>query len=233
MRAVTFKALLSAVAALDGGQALTAVAAQRQATYAEALNFATRYAYNWAEWPELGNSRAMTVTSGLVSWQETGYPIIGSVRDVTLDNPDTYINPRPTEWRFNSNGTGIQVFNSTASTVWVRYAALSPAFTTVAWSNATAYSVNEVVYDATTGDCYEAVQAGTNHAVTDTAYWRRLQIPAILRMAIARGAYAILIGAKGQKQTETLLATNMDAMLGQELDQIYLRAGLQKRFSAS
>lgn len=39
----------------------------------------------------------------------------------------------------------------------------------IAWSSTTAYSVNDY---ATSGDVvYKAIQAGTNHAVTDTAYW--------------------------------------------------------------
>lgn len=39
------------------------------------------------------------------------------------------------------------------------------------WNSGTAYVVGDIVTDTTTHRLYEAIQSGTNHAVTDEAYW--------------------------------------------------------------
>lgn len=231
MRTVTFKSLLTAVAALNGGQALTDVDAANLALYAEYLTMSLRYAWNWAEWPELQRVRERTPASGLITWAEAGQPTIGSVYGVTLDDPNTVVNPRPVQWRHDVNGAGIRVFNLSSGNVYVRSTRTAPLVTTVAYAGGTTYAVDDLVYDATTGECYEALQAGSGHAVTETDYWRKVDMPFILRNALARGATALRLGAGGQKQTEQLLQNSMDGLLAMEIDQFRNRGGQHQSFA--
>lgn len=224
------KAMLTSLAALDGGQALAAVSSGMLTLYAEYLTMALRHAWDWAEWPELGRVRERTPVDGLVAWAESGQPLMGTVLGVTLDNPDTTVNPRPVRWRHDQGGLGVRVFQTSGS-VFVRCTRTSPVVASAAWSNATAYAVDEVVYDATTGQCYEAVQAGTNHAVTDAAYWRVVELPWIFRTAVPRGALALKTGSGGQHETETLLQRSMDGLLRDEVEQFRSRAGQHQTLS--
>ena len=225
-------ALLSSVAALDGGQVLADLSAEQQRCYAEYLTTALRYAWNWAEWPELNRVRERTPESGLIAWQEAGQPMMGTVYAVTLDDPNQTRNPRGVKWRHDSNGGGVRVFNLTdGGSVFVRHTRTAPLVTTVARDNALVYAVDDVVHDPTSGQCYECIQTGSGHAVTEDAWWRVVELPFILKLALARGAYALKTGAAGQKQTETLLKQSMDELLAMEIDQFRNRAGQHQTFA--
>lgn len=234
MRLVSFKTLLTAVASLDGGQVLANVSAAVQLNYSERLTTALRYAWNWAEWPELQRTRQRTPSSGLVTWEESGEPDFGTVFAVTLDDPDTTKNPRPADWRYDANGQGIRVFNLSSGDVYVRHSRKAPELTSTAWSSGTTYAAADVAYDATTGQCYESRQdTNLNHAITETDWWRVIEIPHVFRVALPRGADALRTGAGGQKQTETLLRRHMDELLAMEIDQFRTRAGQMQKFGIS
>jgi hypothetical protein len=225
-------ALLSSVAALDGGQGLTDVEPAALASYAEYLCMALRYAWNWAEWPELNRVRQRTPQSGLITWSEAGQPMMGTVYAVTLDDPNQTRNPRGVQWRHDSNGGGVRVFNLTdGGSVFVRHTRTAPLVTTQLRDNTVNYALDDVVYDADSGQCYECCQAGSGHAVTDEAWWRAVELPFILKLALARGAYALKTGAGGQKQTETLLKQSMDELLAMEIDQFRNRSGQHQTFA--
>jgi len=233
MRRVSFATLLTAVASLDGGRALNAVAANMQALYAQHLTTSLRYAWGWAEWPELQRTRARTPSSGLVTWEEAGQPDIGTVYGVTLDDPNTTKNPRPADWRYDAGGLGLRIFNATGA-VYVRHSRKAPEVTSTAWASGTTYAADAVAYDATTGECYESLQgSNTNHAVTDAAWWRVIEIPHVFRVAVPRGADALRTGVGGQKQTETILRRHMDELLGMEMEQFRARAGQHQNFIVS
>ena len=234
MRIVTLQTLLAAVASLDGGQVLANVSAAVQLQYAERLTTALRYAWNWAEWPELQRTRERTPSSGLVTWEESGQPDIGTVYGVTIDDPNTTKNPRPADWRYDANGQGIRVFNLSSGTVYVRHSRKAPELTTTAWASGTTYGTGDVAYHAATGQCYESLQSSnTNQAVTETSWWRVIEIPHVFRVALPRGADALRTGVGGQKQTETLLRRHMDELLAMEMEQFRARAGQHQNITVS
>ncbi len=233
MRRVTFQTLLAAVASLDGGQTLASVKAANLALYAEHLTTALRYAWNWAEWPELQRTRERTPSSGLVTWEEAGQPDIGTVYAVTLDDPNTTRNPRPADWRYDAGGLGLRIFNATGA-VYVRHSRKAPEVTSAAWASGTTYAAGAVAYDAATGECYESLQgSNTNHAVTDAAWWRVIELPQVFRTAVPRGADALRTGVAGQKNTETLLRRHMDELLAMEMEQFRSRAGQHQNIQVS
>lgn len=234
MRQVSVKTLLTSVASLHGGQPLEDVTAPVQLQYAEHLTTALRYAWNWAEWPELQRTRQRTPSSGLVAWEESGQPDIGTVYGVTLDDPNTTKNPRPADWRYDANGQGIRIFNLTSGDVYVRHSRKVPELTSTAWASDTTYAAGDVAYDATTGQCYESLQGtNLNNAVTDADWWRMIEIPHVFRVALPRGADALRTGTAGQKQTETLLRRHMDELLAMEMEQFRSRAGQHQNFNVS
>lgn len=232
MRTVTLKTLLGAMAALHNGQTLAQVNAASLPVYAECLNAALRYSWNWMEWPELCVTRQRSPESGLVTWQESGQVMMGTVLAVTLDDPGTTQNPRGVEWRHDTNGAGVRVFCATGD-VFVRYLPAAPEVTTTAWASGTTYSTGALAYDDASGDCYESLaDANLNQSVTDATKWRRVLLPWIFRMAVPRGAHAIRTGSpSGQPQTETLLKRSMDELLAMEAEQFRSRAGQVQRFS--
>lgn len=233
MRRVTFSTLLAATAALDGGRDIATINADTKASYAECLTTALRYAWNWAEWPELQRTRERTPSSGLITWEESGQPDMGTIYGVTIDDPNTTVNPRPVLWRYDASGLGIRVFDVTGN-VFVRHSRKAPELTTTAWASGTTYATGAVAYDATTGECYESLQgSNTNHAVTDATWWRVIEIPHLLRTALPRGAAALRTGMAAQKQTETLLRRHMDELLGMEMEQFRSRAGQHQQFIVS
>jgi hypothetical protein len=222
MRTVRFKVLLDAVGAgldLDTADVTTTM----RAKHVEALNQAMRFAWTWARWPELGAVQQVTPTAGLVAWADlTG--TLGTPWGVTKDDPDTTRQPRPVQWRFNSLGHGLQVMDG-SSPVFVQFCKVTPEWSGTAYNVATAYVEGDVVYDATTGDGYEAVQASTGQAVTNTAYWRKLEVPMIFRRPVVRGALALLNGSTGKRSEEQILEGSMGELLAQELDQFRAAAG--------
>lgn len=230
MRTVTMKSMLTSLAALDGTQTLADVTPETLAGYAEYLTMALRYAWLWAEWPELNRVRARTTVDGLITWHEDGQPSIGTVYAVTLDDPDTTVNPRGVQWRHDSNGGGIRVFKVSGE-VYVRHTRTSPIVSIAAYDNGASYEAEDVVYDATQGECYEATQTTTGHGVTDATYWRRVELPAVFRSAVTRGAYALKKGSDGLTETETVLKNSMDGMLVMEIDQFRNRGGQHQSYA--
>jgi len=222
------KSLLTSLAALDG-TTLADVSAETLASYAEHLGMALRYAWLWAEWPELNRVRARTPQDGLITWNETGQPMIGTVYAVTLDDPNVKVNPRPANWRHDANGAGIRVWSE--GELYVRHARACPIVTVASYDNAATYAADAVVYDAAGGDCYEAIQETSGHAVTDATYWRKVDLPWVFRAAVPRGACALKKGTDGQKHTEVLLKNSMDALLAMEIDQFRNRGGQHQSFS--
>src|SRR5947208_3076060 len=75
---------------------------------------------------------------------------------------------------------------------------LAPQFSATLWSAATAYAIGDLVYDDTSGNTYISIQAGTNHLVTDAAYWTAVPFPEEIADLVVRGATAEALREDGQ-----------------------------------
>lgn len=222
MRTVTFKTLLNAVAA-GRDLAPSDVTTVRRTAHVEAINQAMRFAWTWARWPELGKTEQVTPTSGLVAWADlTG--TMGTPWAVLKDDPDTTINPRTAQWRWQASGAGLQILDG-STPVYVQFCPVTPEWSGAAYNGATAYAEGDLVYDDTTGEGYVALQSSTGQAVTNATYWQRLEVPFIFRRAVVRGALALLSGNTGKRGEEQILEASMGELLAQELEQFRAAAG--------
>jgi len=63
---------------------------------------------------------------------------------------------------------------------WIRFQIPPPQFTRSVYSDATTYALAQLTYDETTGECYKSLQAANlDHAVTETAWWEKVNFPAL------------------------------------------------------
>lgn len=93
---------------------------------------------------------------------------------------------------------------------WIEFRLPVPSWTGDAWASGTTYALDDQVWDATSGDYYRSLAgANTGNAVTDAAWWERIELPAILAEAVAQGAAADALRADGRGEifpTENALA---------------------------
>lgn len=119
------------------------------------------------------------------SWEDNE---LGEVWGVYLADPRT--TDRPRRVGFWESPDGIQM-DTSATTVWIEFGLPHPRFTAVTWDAASAYVVGDLVYLAATGECYEAIQAGTGQdPSTQAAYWLKQDFPYVLAKHVKLAAIA-------------------------------------------
>jgi hypothetical protein len=210
-RTTTYKSVRDGLAKrLRFSEALSTLEA---AEIAEYLTSAYRYVLEAWPWAELTRSEEVTVTDGLVTWAAVWN---GDFREFWTENPDAPDSKakRVTVVREDASGLRLNVKAAT-TTVWARFTPRPPEFTSSAYNNAKAYVVGDLVYDDTTGHCYECTAAGTGNAVTNTAHWRAL--PILLKLAEVTKLLALAewIGAKEERGQAESIQANAERKLDQ------------------
>lgn len=124
---------------------------------------------------------------------------IDEVKQVCKRNPRVFpANPFPIAFR--PSDAGIQFMADAPAQVWIEFRKRPPVFTSTRHSLTTTYALDDLAYSSTTGECYKSLQAANvNHAVTDAAWWERVQFPAVLASFVKRCASADALN--DQKQT--------------------------------
>jgi hypothetical protein len=162
-----------------------------------ALSNAARWAYypnnNNVIWPELVLSKTITLTSGAFNLSDVDY------------------HTRFALWSGDPRPFGSQVYPITCSqsgssfypaapvtSLFCLYLPQPPQFTSVAYDNTLTYQINDVVYDATSGNCYRSLVANTpGSTLTDTTKWQPQLTIAMLAQAIQTKATAYYLDAAG------------------------------------
>lgn len=165
----------------------------------------------------------LTPFEAYVALDQTGQTPIGEVLRVTRNDPR--VNRRfPGLLAHVLSDKGIVPGPGAPVRVFVEFRRRVPRFTMTAWNSGTAYAVGDLVYSATTGECYEAIQAGTNQVVTLAAYWRKQDMPYVLKDYVIRGAFGDALRPEGKhneadrqdgKALEFLLQAHDAAFAGQ------------------
>lgn len=146
-------------------------------------------AYRWAwrrpkdrPWSEAIKFASVTVQSGgYINWSDMEY-----AENWRLWTED----PRPygsvaVAVDSTHDSTGIWPTGNQLTTLFAEYLPRVPAFTSTAWNSGTAYVVDDVVY-YTDGNCYRAIQAGTNHTPSSSpTYWQVQPVLNVLQSAVA------------------------------------------------
>lgn len=171
-----------------------------QEEVADAITWRCRVIWENTMWSRLVEVNEETVTEDAngakyVAWSAT-LAEEDDVWQVHTRNPRRYRNRG--RLYFTLSPRGVELSSISGSTVWVEKRPRPLQFTRVAYDAGTAYVLGDVVYDATTGECYRCIQAGTGNAVTDTDYWTLQEIPDWMNEYIRRGAFADLLRNDGR-----------------------------------
>lgn len=153
------------------------------------------------ETPAAGSSywEAPTSFNKYVAYEQTGQTTINHVKAVWAQDPRLVARPRRVG--FWTNAVGVQVDPSAPNEVWIEFRRLAPRYTATEWSILAEYVAGDVVYVASSGECYEALQAGVGQdPVTETAYWDRQDVPYVLADVVKELAYADLLREDGQNE---------------------------------
>ena len=119
---------------------------------------------------------------------------LGEVVQISKADPFKYAGSLFT-YRFFPTSLGIQVVgNGIPATVWVLQRMRPNVFTRVAWSEDGTYSVGDLCYRASTGECYQYI------TVNGAATWNKLDFPAFLQNFVQMAAFADDLMQDGQKE---------------------------------
>ncbi len=136
-----------------------------------------------------------------IDYEQTGETEIGTVRAVWDRDPQVYFGAAD-ELEFDLADKIYVTGGSDNGAVWLEFLRRPPVWTGDAWSADTAYAIDDQVYDSGEGDFFKSLQgSNTNHAVTDAAYWERIEFPWVLRDAVAQGAYAEMLRGSGELES--------------------------------
>lgn len=173
---------------------------------------------NWL-WPFVIQSATLTVTSGAIAPADINYgPWI------SLWSAD----PRPessTAYRVPvrlRDSSGIYPADNLSS-VFALYFNRAPEFNSTAHGATTAYAVGDVVYDATTGNCYRCkatVGASSGILLSNATYWEEMLIPREFYTYLVETVQAEYHRACGQPDTAALC----DARAQESLEQEFIAA---------
>ncbi len=160
------------------------------------------------------------------SWETNA---IDAVKRITRQNPE--VTPGAQEIEFDQIGDNYIVAGD-SNVVYVRFRLRVPE---TGW-RATLYDVEEtyglgdIAYADDPGDIYESAQAGnTGHAVTDAAWWTRVDFPYVLRDGVATAIAAGWFKADGEEALAGRLLREATDLIGLEFEKVERQQGLSGR----
>jgi hypothetical protein len=172
-----------------------------------------------AYWEEVGSDFIRSIA--LAQDDETEIGAVDLENCVFDDDPREPVNKGPIR-PVDLLGTDIIVRSEQAPLrPYLRFQGVCPEFTMTAWSGATAYVVDDLVYVASTGKTYVAIAAGTNKdPTTETSYWTAVGFPKFLKDYVKHVVAADLMDADADRYRQRAKAED-------EIEK--LRAGLVSR----
>jgi len=140
-----------------------------------------------------------------IPYEMTNRTALGDVEFVCQKNPRTnqqfpgFLITRPSE-------NGIQLSNIFTAQSWIQFRQRPPELTSAVWDDSVAYLPTQLVYSATSGECYIAIQAGTNQdpVTPASAYWTKIDFPYIFRNFVIYSCYADALDEDGQQDKSSI-----------------------------
>lgn len=135
-----------------------------------------------------------------IEYAQPGKTPIGHVACVSVRNPRTSRNALRLNFSFSEKG--VQVLDPLRpALVWIEFRRQAPEFTAEEWDSGTNYATGDVRYLPETGECYRALQAGTNqNPATQTDYWVKVDFPFVFSKYVKQAAYADWLDQDGQPE---------------------------------
>lgn len=167
------------------------------------------YSWNNTAWEDAWEDTTITPGDhGLITYDQ-----LSDAAQFCLWSKDPRIDKSAAVLVYRSSTDGVHVPDWT-SDVFAFFKPAAPMFTFEAWSGATNYTAGRIVL-ATDGQCYRALQTGTNKSpITEPTYWRLIPVIGVLTKAAQ-------LMAQANKQTrdgEHGKATKMMRDAGDKLD---------------
>jgi len=227
---VPYKQVLEEIARHWADLAPTDITADKAASIAIMFTTAMELAWEYHDWPETVTTQERTPVARLIAYQQAGLATIHSPHGVYSTDPSAVSQSPPRELPWELNDEGILILRAWEATAWVTYQKQPPSFTATAWANDAAYVAGQLVYYATTGQCYKAkasVSAGVLPTVT--ASWELQPVLSMLRQAAVQGAVAGLARSEGEHGVGKVRLEDMTDLLDQKILNLNDRSGRVKR----
>ena len=154
---------------------------------------------------------------------------IGEVRTVWNKDPYVYEPSERCRIKFDLTDRGVVVRGEQAI-VWVEFRKRVPEWsatvTPAQHSLSTTYGLGARVYDDTEGDYFKSLQGGnTGRAVTDSAWWERIEFPYVLRDSVPQAAYADMLRTDGANEKSAVELGRAEKLMRREIGKIELLQG--------
>lgn len=236
MRTCTFKSVIEGAARLGGVGPSDAAYAQIAPELALHITTGYRLAWDYYDWPESLDIAECTIIAHPTVTDAKYIPYVATGRNMKavfgLSENDPRVKQNPgiiprSEWRMGADG--IYFPQTSRTSAWVESRQPANKFTSTEWSAVTAYLVGDLIYYATTGECYISIQAGTNqNPSTQTAYWTKLDFMDLLSEAVKAAAHAARVRGEGREQTAAIIQSVVEDHLESEVDVLDLQSGRGK-----
>jgi hypothetical protein len=150
--------------------------------------------------------------AGLVAYAQSGQTQFGEVMGIWSAHPETSPDTAKS-YSVVMTADGAQIMDAAvATTVYMKFRRLPPRFTRVAWDPLAGYAAGDVMYWATTGECYQAQTVG------GVETWVKLSFPAIFESFVVWAASSDYLREVGQnKKADELEARAMQYLEGQHM----------------
>lgn len=227
MRSTSHGSVLEALCGVMGSEK-SALAQSEAVAYFEAVNSALEWAWEAYDWPEITTIKAVTCVrypgdewpwvpwAALAeheTWPDTAGTPLGAWPENPLLHPDApCLEMRVVEHGLWLGGPMNWSADNSGAPVWVHLRRRAPAWACDLWQEGVSYPVQGVVYDWDAGRGYFAKELTTGRILSNTAAWRPLEFPHVLRRVVIAKAHAILLGgregqasAAARKEQEALL----------------------------
>jgi hypothetical protein len=224
MRTVTFKSVYDQVMRMAGLDPADATfSAARQEFVADCITRRVREGWEYDLWPELMTVEARTPVAGLIAYEQSGQTQLGEVEGVYSANPETAANTARS-LGFTMSAAGAQITDTAApASVYLRFRRRPNRFTRVAWDAGAAYAEGDLVYYASTGECYQAVLDGTDEE------WAWMAFPYILESFVVPAAAADYLRDCGQHERADELEARGYKQLEDRHDKTMSQQGMARR----
>jgi len=230
MKTCTFKSVLFGVARRLGVDPSKNLLADQAETLTEYINSRVKEAWEHQDWPALCRiEERVPDVADTISFNQLGHPVIGQVLGVYASSPDKVRNPREMDWELRPQG--IQLFRPVVK-CWVHYRTEAPIFSSVPWLPNLSYTVGDMVYKASTGDCFKALAANSNTDVMTPGTWVRVLFPDFLASYVKQAVWSDALREDGQPDKATVEETRAEDLLVKEADKVGLQIGRQARYGA-
>jgi len=162
-----------------------------------------------------------------VALDQTGETEIHAVRRAAKRNPRVSDYPDFLEVGLSKNG--IQFDTLAPSRPYLEFKRPPPRFTRTAWSEATTYAKGALVYVASTGQCYESLQAANlnKNPTSETSWWTVQTFPTLFFDWIRRAAKVDALREDGEETK----ADRQESAAYEKLANLYdVKTAAQKQF---